>query len=156
MDQQNDRIIRVTEVDTDKLKHFEEAISRLREDSAVRQGQMDQLQKGQERLEHAVFGNGKEGLTQTVTRMELKVDHIYQFIEDIPELIVDKVTHALDRFALNINTGKMKAIARDEARRFSEAPGGWMEFRSKLLLPLLFSVITALIGAYIGARFLAP
>ncbi len=152
------KVVRVTEIDTERLSKLEIAVDNLRTDGISRQHQMTEITKSNERLEHAVFGNGKEGLQKTVMRMELKMDTIYTFIEELPEMLEEKIDLAITRFGMQVNTGKMKTIAREEAdRKVKEtetAPGSWGEFRKSWLFPVLLAILCTLAGGWAARAFL--
>ena len=65
------------------------------------------------------------------------------------EELVDKRQDTAD-FALRMNTGKFRAIVHEEIEKDKTAPGGWMEFRSKWLFPIVLSAIIGAVSAYIG------
>ena len=65
------------------------------------------------------------------------------------EELIEKMQDTAD-FALRMNTGKFRAIVIDEIKKSQEAPGGWMEFRSEWLFPIVLGIIMSAVGAYIG------
>lgn len=109
------------------------------------------------KVDETIRGNGKEGLNQRMGKLEEKLDELLDVLQDAAD------------FALRMNTGKFRAITRDEIekstvlfkalaqeeiRKALESPGMWLEFRNKWLFPIILSVVTGLIGAWVGSHFI--
>lgn len=57
------------------------------------------LEKGQERIEHILDGNGQEGFIKKMVRMEEKVNTTYEtvkIIEEYQDTLLEKISEALD------------------------------------------------------------
>jgi len=103
------------------------------------------------KLEHAVFGNGKEGLQIVVDRIDNRMDASEQH-----QKIVEEKIDAIQLGIQDIRRGMLdsrtvRAITKEEIQKYKketlEEPGSWMEFRKTWLFPTMMMVISALISA---------
>jgi hypothetical protein len=103
------------------------------------------------RLNHAVFGKGKEGLQTTIVRLKDNLDNAVKALEGLPSLMESKVDDVMERMALTmINTQKVRAISQEEIRKDrkenDDAPGSWGEFRKTWLVPILLIIASLILG----------
>lgn len=138
---------RVVELDDKRVNHIQGLVEDLktmvlsiRGDATHRDETLKRLEASNTKIDEALRGNGKEGLISQVTRLSEKMN-------DIPQMVQDKI----DVAALAMNTGKMRAILKEELDKELDkrlaAPGSWSEFRQKYMMPIVLSVVNIIIGA---------
>jgi uncharacterized protein (UPF0335 family) len=148
-------LLRVTEVDPKRLERLEADVDALKQQSAARDERIKNLTTNidstlskLDNLDEVLRGNGKEGLSSIVRRLESKMD-------DFPEMIRNQVELAIERIERNLNTNKMKTITREQIKAYNEEEGSWYDFKKEWVRPLMMIVLSAIIGGLIS-HYLFP
>lgn len=160
------KILRVVEADPERLTEIKQQLNEqdrqldehrqeltnLRTEAEHRTKIIEKVEKTTEKLDEAIRGNGKEGLNQQVAELKTKVGDMSGKLDNL----LDQLKDSAD-FALRMNTGKFRTIAREEIRaelkEAAGAPGGWAEFRKSFLFPTIMIIVSVVIGGWLNKLF---
>lgn len=137
-------VIKVVEIDPDRLRKLEQDVADMRTEGAVKKAEMGTLQKTMDRVVDVIFGNGKPGLKQQVPEVATKVDSIQTVVADI-----QRTVNGLNEKGV-FSTQKMKAITREVIDNEALKPGTWQTFVKTWGVPIVLIILSSLIGGYIG------
>ena len=157
------KIVRVVEADPERLSEIKQQLNNqdrqldehrqeltnLRKDAEHRTEIIERVEHTTEKLDEAIRGNGKEGLNQQVAELKNRIGDVNGKLD----FLLDQIKDSAD-FALRMNTGKFRTIAREEIqaqlKAASEAPGTWGEFRTRILFPAVMIILSTLLGAWLS------
>jgi hypothetical protein len=80
-----------------RLEKLEDMFNQHLQEGATRNAHIQALTSGVERLNHTVYGNGKEGLTTTTARIDERLLAVTESVNELPEVIRQQIESALAR-----------------------------------------------------------
>lgn len=129
----------------------EKTLEKILINCAVQGKVKEQIQHDIVKLEHTVFGNGKEGLTIVVDRIDNRLDNVEREIGALSETLgsVHEGVQSLQKNTIDSKT--VRAITQEEIRKYNkevlDAPGTWGEFRKSFMFPVILMVLSSFVTA---------
>lgn len=141
------KIIKVVEIDPDRLRKMEQDLADMKLEGAVKKTEMGTLQKGMTRLDEAFFGNGKAGFKQDFAEFVARFDNYVAVLEDVRRIVNGYNEKGV------FSTQKIKAITQEAIEKEAGKPGTWQAFVKQWGMPILFIILSSIVGGYIGHTF---
>jgi hypothetical protein len=95
-----------------RLEKLEDMFTQHLQEGATRNAHIQALTSGVERLNHTVYGNGKEGLTTTTARIDERLIAVTESVNELPEQIREQID-----LALNAALPKVKPEEKKEEKK---------------------------------------
>jgi hypothetical protein len=108
-----------------RIQKLEDDLNQHLRDGAVRSALIENLSHVVTRLDHTVYGNGKEGLTTIIARTDERLAGVIESVNGLPETIKHDIDDAIEKALL-----KMEA---KEEKKPSPANYTWKWFADRIL-----------------------
>ena len=80
-----------------QLAKLEERLSIHLQEGAVRHALIQNLSQNVSRLDHTVYGNGKEGLVTIMARTDERLESVIECLDGLPEAMQARIDHAIEK-----------------------------------------------------------
>jgi hypothetical protein len=91
---------------TDRQTKLEDAFNSQCQEKAMCSAHVQTMSSVVTRLEHTVYGNGKEGLTTIAARTDEKLAGVIESVEKLPETIKQDIDEAIEKVLLKVDPPK--------------------------------------------------
>ena len=137
-----------------RLEKLEDMFTQHLQEGATRNAHIQALTSGVERLNHTVYGNGKEGLTTTTARIDERLIAVTESVNELPEQIREQID-----LALNTALARVKPEEKKEEKKLSPADK-MVQWLSDRVLPYfitgLFIIILQALWELARVKLAAP
>jgi hypothetical protein len=107
-----------------RVDKLEDLLRQHLQEGATRSAHIQTLSGVVERLNHTVYGNGKEGLTAITARMDERLAAVTESVNELPEQIEKSIEGALAGALI-----KMQAEKKEEAKSTADKSWKWLADR---------------------------
>jgi hypothetical protein len=109
-----------------RIQKLEDDLNQHLRGGAVRSALIENLSHTVTRLDHTVYGNGKEGLTTIIARTDERLTGMIESVNGLPETIKHDIDEAIEKVLLKVEPAK-------EEKKHSTADNAWKWFSDRIL-----------------------
>jgi hypothetical protein len=138
-----------------RLTKLEDEFNHYRQEKAMCFANVQTMSQAVSRLDHTVYGNGKEGLTTIIARTDERLASVVECMNGLPDVFQQKLDAAIEAARLKAEAEEPK----EEAKQPSGADKAVKWFRDKILPYFVTGLLIVVLQAMwemIKARANAP
>jgi hypothetical protein len=114
-----------------RLEKMEDMFNQHLQEGATRNALIQTLSGAVDRLEHTVYGNGKEGLTSIYARLDERLASVQECLTGLPEFVDKSINDAVTK----------SGISKQEKKEEKKPDDNWFKWFADRVSPTLVTAI---------------